>query len=61
MVSMLLTMLCRLFFFTGSVSDGSSYPKPLSPEEEARCLELARKGDEAAREKYENRLQCGSA
>ncbi len=51
MLSMLCAMLCRLFFFTGSVSDGSSYPKPLSAEEEKKCLELARAGDKAAREK----------
>ena len=51
MLSMICAMLCRLFFFTGSVSDGSSYPKPLSPEEEARCLELAREGDANAKEK----------
>ncbi len=50
MLSMLYAMLCRLFFFTGSVSDGSSYPKPLSPEEEQKYLELARKGDNAAKE-----------
>ncbi len=51
MLSMLYAMLCRLFFFTGTVSDGSSYPKPLSPEEEKECLELARRGDAAAKEK----------
>ncbi len=51
MFSMLCAMLCRLFFFTGSVSDGSSFPKPLSAEEEARCLALAREGDVAAKEK----------
>ncbi len=51
MFSMLLAMLCKLFFFTGTVSDGSSYPKPLSPEEEQKCLELARKGDREAKEK----------
>ncbi len=51
MLGMFYAILCRLFFFTGAVSDGSSYPKPLSAEEERRCLELARQGDAAAKEK----------
>lgn len=51
MLEMLCSLLCRLFFFTGSVRDESSYPKPLSAEEEERCLALARQGDRAARDK----------
>ncbi len=50
MLEMFYALLCRLFFFTGSVSDGSSYPKPLSPEEEQKYLALARKGDREARD-----------
>ncbi len=46
----LLAVLARLFFFTGSVSDGSSYPRPLSPEEEERYLKLAKQGDAHAKE-----------
>ena len=50
MFSLLYAVLCKLFFFTGAVGEGS-YPKPLSPEEEERCLRLSRAGDAAAREK----------
>ena len=45
MLEMLCSLLCRLFFFTGAVRDESSYPRPLSKEEEERCLALARSGD----------------
>lgn len=51
MLEMLCSLLCRLFFFTGAVRDESSYPKPLSKEEEERCLQLARQGDVSARDK----------
>ncbi len=51
MLQLLYAVFGRLFFFTGALSDGSSYPKPLSREEEARCLKLAREGDEEAKEK----------
>ena len=51
MLEMLCAVLCRLFFFTGAVRDESSYPKPLSKEEEERCLLLARGGDKNARDK----------
>ena len=50
MFSLLYAVLCKLFFFTGAVGEGS-YPKPLSPEEEEKCLRLSRAGDAAAREK----------
>lgn len=43
-------ILGKIFFFTGAISTKSSFPKPLSKEEEERCLELASKGDKAARE-----------
>ncbi|MGN1066343.1 MAG: RNA polymerase sporulation sigma factor SigK [Candidatus Fimimonas sp.] len=46
----LLELLKRLFFFTGYFSNGS-YPKPLSPEEEAACIEKMQKGSKAARDK----------
>lgn len=46
----LLELLKRLFFFTGYFSNGS-YPKPLSPEEEALCIEKMQKGSKAARDK----------
>ncbi len=45
-----LEFLKRLFFFTGYFANGS-YPKPLSSEEEARCLAAMKDGDADAREK----------
>ena len=50
MLELFYAILGRIFFFTGSVSDGSSYPKPLSKEEEEKYLALARKGDPQAKE-----------
>ena len=44
MLEMLYAVLGRLFFFTGSVSEGS-YPKPLSKEDETKYLQLAAQGD----------------
>lgn len=46
----LLDVLKRLFFLTGYFSNGS-YPKPLSPEEEAECIAKMQKGSKAARDK----------
>ncbi len=51
MLEQLCGILCRLFFFTGSVRDEGSYPRPLSPKEEAECLALARAGDKRARDR----------
>lgn len=45
-----LDFLRRLLFFTGYCSNGS-YPKPLSPEEEAACLKKMQCGSKAARDK----------
>lgn len=39
----------KVFFFTGLVRDGGTFPKPLSPEEESKYLALARAGDEDAK------------
>ena len=50
MLEMLYAVLGRLFFFTGSVQDGSSYPKPLSAQEEEKYLRLARAGDKHAKD-----------
>ena len=50
MLEMLCSLLCRLFFFTGAVRDESSYPKPLSKEDEEKYLALARQGDKNARD-----------
>ena len=50
MIEMLYAVLCRVFFFTGSFRDGSSYPKPLSKEDEEKYLKLAKSGDRAAKD-----------
>ncbi len=41
----------KIFFFTGLVRDGGTFPKPLSPEDESKYLKLARAGDVEARNK----------
>ena len=51
MLEFIAYLLGKLTFFTGSVLGNNSFPKPLSPEEEADCLEKMRVGDAAAREK----------
>ena len=51
MLQLLCNFLLRLFFFTGSVRDEGSYPRPLSPKEEAKSLGLEREGDAAARDR----------
>ena len=45
-----LELLKRVLFLTGYFQNGS-YPQPLSPEEEARCLERMKAGEEQARDK----------
>ena len=40
----------KIFFFTGLIQNKGTFPKPLSPEDEKKYLELARKGDKAAKE-----------
>lgn len=44
-------MLAEMLLAFLRVDDPSSFPKPLSAEEEAECFELMRQGDESAREK----------
>ena len=44
-------MLAEMLLTFLRVDDPSSFPKPLSAEEEAECFELMRRGDESAREK----------
>lgn len=41
----------KIFFFTGLVRAGGTFPKPLSPEDESKYLKLARAGDVEARNK----------
>ncbi len=50
MITSLLCLLRRLFFFTGYFQNGS-YPQPLSAEEEAVCLAKMAAGSRAARDK----------
>ncbi len=50
MLGIIYAFLGRIFFFTGAVDDGSSYPKPLSREDEEKYLQLARTGDRHAKE-----------
>ena len=41
----------KITFFAGSIVGGSSYPKPLPPDEEAECIRKMKQGDLAAKEK----------
>ncbi len=50
MIELFYAILGRLFFFTGSFRDGSSFPRPLSQEEEEDCLSRARAGDRKAKD-----------
>ena len=50
MLEMFYALLSRLYFFTGSFTDGTSYPKPLSREEEEKYLKLAKAGDKHAKD-----------
>ncbi len=50
MLELFYAVLGRLFFFTGGISDGTSYPKPLSREDEEKYLALARQGDKYAKD-----------
>lgn len=44
------SLLGRIVFFTGAIGTKNSFPKPLSKEEEERCLALVAKGDASAKE-----------
>ena len=41
----------KIIFFAGSVTGGTSFPKPLPPDEEAECIKRMKEGDTLAREK----------
>lgn len=47
----ILFLLCKLKFFCGAIVGGSSYPKPLSKEDEEKYVILASKGDKNAKDK----------
>lgn len=44
----------KLLFFTGAIAGSSSFPKPLSEEEESLCLKKMKAGDKSARDKLIN-------
>ena len=46
----LYAVLGKLVFFTSAIGGKSSFPKPLSPEDEAKYLRLAREGDKNAKD-----------
>ncbi len=50
----LMFILGKIVFFTGSIASGSSFPKPLPPEEEKECIRLVKLGDQKAKEKLIN-------
>ena len=40
----------KIFLFTGMLQNKGTFPKPLSPEDEHKYLQLAREGDKEAKE-----------
>lgn len=50
----LMYLIGKITFFTGSILSGSSFPKPLSKEEESECIKKMKAGDEKAKEKLIN-------
>ncbi len=54
MLNAILFVLGKLTFFAGSVLGVSSFPKPLSPKEEAECLDRVKLGDKDAKDKLVN-------
>jgi len=49
MLNAILQLFGDIFAFAGHISGGSSFPEPLSPEEEKLCVERLEAGDEEAR------------
>ena len=45
MLEAILNLLGGIFAFAGHIGGGSSFPEPLSPEEERECLARLEKGD----------------
>ena len=50
LLEFLWTILGKIVFFTGSIGTKNAFPKPLSKEEEERCLLLLEKGDKTAKD-----------
>ena len=44
-------ILGKIIFFTGSIINGNSFPKPLTQEQESQLLEKAKQGDKVAKDK----------
>ena len=51
MLTLILSLILHIYHVILGVSTPNKFPPPLSAEEERRCFELAREGDETAREK----------
>jgi RNA polymerase sporulation-specific sigma factor len=51
---MIMYVIGKIVFFTGSVITGASFPKPLSPEDEKECILKMQNGDKEARDKLIN-------
>jgi len=51
MLAVLLGLYKQIILLISYISNSSSFPKPLSTEDEQKCLELYRNGDNAAKDK----------
>ena len=49
MLNTILSFLADVLFFTGHIGAGSSFPEPLAPQEERKCIEALKRGDADAR------------
>lgn len=54
LIDAIMFIIGKIVFFTGSVINGASFPKPLSSKEEAECLLKMQNGDKEARDKLIN-------
>lgn len=54
LIEFLFFLLGKITFFTGTIFNGTSFPKPLKKEEEAECITRMLKGDREAKEKLIN-------
>lgn len=50
-ISAIIKLLSKIFLFTGRLSIGSIFAKPLSSEDEKECFDRLKKGDKEAEEK----------
>ena len=54
LIDAIMFVIGKIVFFTGSVINGASFPKPLKREEELECIAKMLSGDKSAREKLIN-------